>query len=424
MNNERLETFASTTNSTFVDQLKKNINNDNFNYYNNLDNSVNEENLKNQVKILQNKITILTKRINIYENEYFTKNQYFTEQMKNFGIIEKNYKNQIDNLNLSIEELKKENEILKRKIGKNINNENERNLSNHKIIEYEINNLENQKQVNNLINLVREYSKEISKLKEENFNLKNETYNNNMLNQNNLNYKNNDYIIMHISNYINNELYLINQWIDTYIGDYYDKNYEVPSLLNDDSFYNDNLIFKLKNYLQIDLLKNTLEKSRNNINCLLNQNEKNLIEYKNLFKQIENQNFKLKNELSDLKRQLMDLNYGKNVENNNRTNENENNKLKSILIKSKEMNDKYLNEIYLIISNELNDILKDFNFQFFHNKIISNNFINFNNLNEMLNNSLDCLIQFIQSLKYDYIKIKQENLNYLNEKINNNFIMN
>jgi hypothetical protein len=255
MNNERLETFASTTNSTFVDQLKKNINNDNFNYYNNLDNSVNEENLKNQVKILQNKITILTKRINIYENEYFTKNQYFTEQMKNFGIIEKNYKNQIDNLNLSIEELKKENEILKRKIGKNINNENERNLSNHKIIEYEINNLENQKQVNNLINLVREYSKEISKLKEENFNLKNETYNNNMLNQNNLNYKNNDYIIMHISNYINNELYLINQWIDTYIGDYYDKNYEVPSLLNDDSFYNDNLIFKLKNYLQIDLLK-------------------------------------------------------------------------------------------------------------------------------------------------------------------------
>ena len=424
MNNERLETFASTTNSTFVDQLKKNINNDNFNYYNNLDNSVNEENLKNQVKILQNKITILTKRINIYENEYFTKNQYFTEQMKNFGIIEKNYKNQIDNLNLSIEELKKENEILKRKIGKNINNENERNLSNHKIIEYEINNLENQKQVNNLINLVREYSKEISKLKEENFNLKNETYNNNMLNQNNLNYKNNDYIIMHISNYINNELYLINQWIDTYIGDYYDKNYEVPSLLNDDSFYNDNLIFKLKNYLQIDLLKNTLEKSRNNINCLLNQNEKNLIEYKNLFKQIENQNFKLKNELSDLKKQLMDLNYGKNVENNNRTNENENNKLKSILIKSKEMNDKYLNEIYLIISNELNDILKDFNFQFFHNKIISNNFINFNNLNEMLNNSLDCLIQFIQSLKYDYIKIKQENLNYLNEKINNNFIMN
>ena len=424
MNNERLETFASTTNSTFVDQLKKNINNDNFNYYNNLDNSVNEENLKNQVKILQNKITILTKRINIYENEYFTKNQYFTEQMKNFGIIEKNYKNQIDNLNLSIEELKKENEILKRKIGKNINNENERNLSNHKIIEYEINNLENQKQVNNLINLVREYSKEISKLKEENFNLKNETYNNNMLNQNNLNYKNNDYIIMHISNYINNELYLINQWIDTYIGDYYDKNYEVPSLLNDDSFYNDNLIFELKNYLKIDLLKHTLEKSRNNINCLLNQNEKNLIEYKNLFKQIENQNFKLKNELSDLKRQLMDLNYGKNVENNNRTNENENNKLKSILIKSKEMNDKYLNEIYLIISNELNDILKDFNFQFFHNKIISNNFIHFNNLNEMLNNSLDCLIQFIQSLKYDYIKIKQENLNYLNEKINNNFIMN
>ena len=424
MNNERLETFASTTNSTFVDQLKKNINNDNFNYYNNLDNSVNEENLKNQVKILQNKITILTKRINIYENEYFTKNQYFTEQIKNFGIIEKNYKNQIANLNLSIEELKKENEILKRKIGKNINNENERNLSNHKIIEYEINNLENQKQVNNLINLVREYSKEISKLKEENFNLKNETYNNNLLNQNNLNYKNNDYIIMHISNYINNELNLITQWIDTYIGDYYDKNYEVPSLLNDDSFYNDNLIFKLKNYLQIDLLKHTLEKSRNNINCLLNQNEKNLIEYKNLFKQIENQNFKLKNELSDLKRQLMDLNYGKNVENNNRTNENENKKLKSILIKSKEMNDKYLNEIYLIISNELNDILKDFNFQFFHNKIISNNFIHFNNLNEMLNNSLDCLIQFIQSLKYDYIKIKQENLNYLNEKINNNFIMN
>ena len=63
---------------------------------------------------------------------------------------------------------------------------------------------------------------------------------------------NNDSIIITIPNYVNKKINLITQWIDTYIGEYYDKNYPIISLLKEEiNEYNDNnnIYSQLKNCL-------------------------------------------------------------------------------------------------------------------------------------------------------------------------------
>ena len=453
MNIDRLDTIPSSTNITYPHSIKKNIsfktfdeiNNENENNNDNLlnNNKSLEEKLLFQNQNLQNKIVVLTGRINVYENEYLEKTNYLTEQIKNFNVIEMNYKNQIDNQNRMIEELEKENQELKNQIKeidlqlknnkkedlKNKNNNNKiNNIPKFNFNENENNNFESNNQIRDLINLIKEYSKEISKLKQENFDLKSNKNNfSNFNNQNDMTLNsNNDSIIMSISNYVNNEINLINQWIDTYIGDYYDKNYPILSLFSEEinEFNEKNILFsQLKHCLQFDLLKNTLEKSRNKINNYLNQNETNVIEYKILLKQTESRNVELKNELNNLKLELMNINKNRFI-NEEQINQNKNkkiiNKFESNLNQSKDNNEKYLNSLYEMISKELNDTLKDFHFKAFHDKLI-NNYANLNNINEKLNDSLDRLIQFNQYLKYDYVKTKEENLNYLNEKASAKF---
>ena len=454
MNIERLDTFPSSTNITYPHSIKKNIsyktfdeiNNENNNYMNN-ENLLNnkksfEEKLMFQNKNLQNKIVVLTERIKVYENEYLEKTNYLTEQIKNFNVIEMNYKNQIDNQNLIIEQLEKENQELKNQINEiDLNRKNNKkenitgkiyynkiNIPTQNINENENKNIESENQVSDLINLIKEYSKEISKLKQENFDLKSNKNNfNELYNQNDMNlYNNNDSIIIAISNYVNKEINLINQWIDTYMGEYYDKNYPILSLLNEEinESNNKNILYsQLKNCLQFDLLKNTLENSRNKINNYLNQNETNVIEYKILLKKLESRNLELKNELNNLKQELFNLNNNRFI-NEEQINQNKNikliNEFKSNLNQSKVYNEKYLNSLYEMISKELNDTLKDFHFKAFQDKLI-NNYENFNNIKEKLNDSLDKLIQFNQYLKYDYVKTKEENLNYLNEKASAKF---
>ncbi len=455
MNIERLDTFPSSTNITHPHSIKKNIsyktfdeiNNDNNNENNNgnlLNNQKSlEEKLLFQNKNLQNKIVVLTERIKIYENEYFEKTNYLTEQIKNFNIVEINYKNEINNQNLKIEQLEKENKELKNKINGielNSKNNNKENINDNiyynklnnipklNFNENENNNIDTENKVKDLINLIKEYSKEISKLKQENINLKSNKNNiNNLYNKNDMNlYNNNDSIIIAISNYVNKEINLINEWIDTYIGDYYDKNYPIISLFNEGiNEFNDNNILssQLKDCFQFDLLKNTLEKSRNKINNYLNQNEANVVEYKILLKKTESRNLELKNEINNLKQELFNLDknrFIKEEEMNQNKNKQLRNEFKLNLNQSNVYNEKYLNSLYEMISKELNDTLKDFHFKAFHDKLI-NNYANLNNINEKLNDSLDRLIQFNQYLKYDYVKTKEENLNYLNEKASAKF---
>ena len=461
MNIDRLDTFPSTTISTILPPSSKRIHTFRTNEEINFDNSIQnskislEENLKNQNKNLQNKITVLTGRIKVYENEYFEKTNSLNNQIKNLNIIEMNYKNQIDKQNIIIENLKKENGFLKNQINEmeenvsklkneiknlyrvNLKNENKidkpKNYQKNKIIEVpkivfkekEINNPETERQVRELIHLVKQYSKEINKLKNENLNLSktlnfNESIFNKSVNLNNISFLYNDSFLLPIANFMNNEINLICKWIDTYMGDNYDKNYDIPSLINEEiNFFSDihdsnNLNLKLNNYLQFDLLKKSLEKSRNKINNILNQNERKLIEYKTLLKEMKIKNSELKGEINQLNNEITNLKDNKLKSSNNnqidkQKNENKINELKEIFSKTKEENEKFLTHLYDIILKELNDILRDDTFKSFHKNIL-NNFDNFNNINDMLNDSIERLIQFLLFLKNEYAKIKNEKI--------------
>ena len=430
-----------------------------------------EENLKNQNKNLQNQITVLTGRIKVYENDYLEKTKSLTNQIKNFSITEMNYKNEIENKNKIILKLQNENKYLKEQINEmeeiflslkkevksllinqTLNNNNNKNKINNmnishstnqnnkiitvpKLIVKEKENPETERRLNELVNIVKQYSKEISKLKKENLNLSNslQTYNFQNNNSNLSTLQNDDSLLMKISNIINNELYLITQWVETYMGDDYDKNFEVPSLFNDgeNNFNEDDFINKINNCIQINNLKNCLEKSRIKINSILNKNEKESLDYQTLLKQTEFKNSQMKEEMIKLKQELFnmntkDLNLNQicnDLEKENKKNEDLISELKSSIFQSKDINDKYLNNIYEVVTNEINDILKDNNFNAFHDKLLSNNNGNLNNISDMLSINVDKLVQFIQNLKYDYIKQKDDNIKFLNDKVNDTLKM-
>ena len=430
-----------------------------------------EENLKNQNKNLQNQITVLTGRIKVYENDYLEKTKSLTNQIKNFSITEMNYKNEIENKNKIILKLQNENKYLKEQINEmeeiflslkkevksllinqTLNNNNNKNKINNmnirkrsystnkiitvpKLVVKEKDNSENERRINELVNIVKQYSKEIAKLKEENLNLSQSLNNYNNLNNNTNSTltQNDDSLLMKIANIINSELYLITQWIETYMGDDYDKNFEVPSLFNDEdnNFNEDDLIVKINNCIQIPNLKNCLEKSRIKINSILNKNEKESLDYQTLLKQTEFKNSQMKEEVIKLKQELFnmntkDLNLNQicnDLEKENKKNEDLISELKSSILQSKDINDKYLNNIYEVVTNEINDILKDNNFNAFHDKLLSNNNGNLNNISDMLSINVDKLVQFIQHLKYDYIKQKHDNIKFLNDKVNDTLKM-
>ena len=430
-----------------------------------------EENLKNQNKNLQNQITVLTGRIKVYENDYLEKTKSLTNQIKNFSITEMNYKNEIENKNKIILKLQNENKYLKEQINEmeeiflslkkevksllinqTLNNNNNKNKINNmnirkrsystnkiitvpKLVVKEKDNSENERRINELVNIVKQYSKEIAKLKEENLNLSQSLNNYNNLNNNTNSTltQNDDSLLMKIANIINSELYLITQWIETYMGDDYDKNFEVPSLFNDgeNNFNEDDFINKINNCIQINNLKNCLEKSRIKINSILNKNEKESLDYQTLLKQTEFKNSQMKEEMIKLKQELFnmntkDLNLNQicnDLEKENKKNEDLISELKSSILQSKDINDKYLNNIYEVITNEINAILKDNNFNAFHDKLLTNNNEKLNNISDMLSINVDKLVQFIQHLKYDYIKQKDDNIKFLNDKVNDTLKM-
>ena len=423
-----------------------------------------EENLKIQNKNLQNQIIVLTERIKVYENDYIEKIKSLTSQIKNFGETEMNYKKQIQKLENENKYLKEQlNEMeeifisLKKEvksllINHTLSNNNSKNNINNKKRSHSINqknkiitvpklvvkekeNPEIERRLNELVNIVKQYSKEISKLKKENLNLSNslQTYNFQNNNSNLSTLQNDDSLLMKISNIINNELYLITQWVETYMGDDYDKNFEVPSLFNDEesNFDNDDINYKLNNCIQFPSLKNCLEKSRIKINSLLNKNEKEYIDMKNLLKQMEFKNNQMKEEINNLRKEVLDINTKdlnlnkiyNDLQKDNKKNENLISELKTTLIQSKNIYDKYLNNIYEVVNNEINETLKDNNFKAFHDKLLNINSGNLNNISDILSVNIDKMIEFIQNLKYDYIKQKDDNIKFLNEKVNDTLKM-
>ena len=418
------------------------------------DDQKNNSLISKQIKNYQNQILVLTKRIKEYEQDIINKNSKEENQMNEFMKIEINYKNELNEKNKKIKSLEEENKFLKEQLNtmennvdylknevKNLialNKENNSKKENANIINpketINFDLIENNNS-NDLLELIKKYSEEILNLKKQNEVLLNtinnqninNKKNNNMLNQKILN--NNESLLNNYSNEINNELYILSRWIETYLVCEFNKDFEVPPLISEDEIPNDKL-----NNINFNLLKKSLENAKNNLDNIINKKETEIIELENVLNEKELKYKQIKNEFFEIKKKLYDFNNEK-EELNKRLELNEkdkeyNNKnmgnIKLILNKEKENKIIYIKNIYSIINKEINSILQDINFKSYHQKLIANeDDIEKKeiNLEEKLINSLNKLVLFLDGLKYDYIQIKKENYEIITQKANDNYKM-
>ena len=418
------------------------------------DDQKNNSLISKQIKNYQNQILVLTKRIKEYEQDIINKNSKEENQMNEFMKIEINYKNELNEKNKKIKSLEEENKFLKEQLNtmennvdylknevknlialnkeKNSKKENANIINPKETINFDL--IENNNS-NDLLELIKKYSEEILNLKKQNEVLLNtinnqninNKKNNNMLNQKILN--NNESLLNNYSNEINNELYILSRWIETYLVCEFNKDFEVPPLISEDEIPNDKL-----NNINFNLLKKSLENAKNNLDNIINKKETEIIELENVLNEKELKYKQIKNEFFEIKKKLYDFNNEK-EELNKRLELNEkdkeyNNKnmgnIKLILNKEKENKIIYIKNIYSIINKEINSILQDINFKSYHQKLIANeDDIEKKeiNLEEKLINSLNKLVLFLDGLKYDYIQIKKENYEIITQKANDNYKM-
>jgi hypothetical protein len=411
--------------------------------------------LQKQNTNLQNQILILTKRIKEYEKDYIMHNDQKTNQIKEFAEIEKELNDQIKHKNEIINSLQEENNNLKIYI-----NQTEQDIN---LLKQEVKNLlesknkhEEEKQIEkNIINeksdelfdLLKKYSDEILYLKEQNKKLIN-SLNNNDKNINEISNENTMKIKLECRNEIskfekyindfaqeiNEELFVISQWIETYLGKEYDKGYEIPPLIND--LENKDCNCKI-NSVNFHLIKSALEKSTVNLNSIINAKETEIIRLNNIIQEKENKYNEIKKELIKAKNKHLELcseNDKLKIEKENDMKLVMNHKNIINILKQKDENSQmnnfnYLKDLYKIVQHELNLILSDVNFKAYHQKLINlkenenNDNIYQNNVNlieDKLNNLIMKFIEFVEELKYDYIQIKKENMSILLSKTNIN----
>ena len=404
-----------------------------------------EETLISQNKNLQSQIKILTQKINDYENEYLQKTARLSEQIRK---LNSGNATSVKESSKKVQGLQKENVFLKQSI-----NEMEKAISYFKkevkeLYKVQIKNealteqlkdvpsnilKEKDMKIAELVNLVKEYSNEIFKLKEENQNLNEEFEKAQTTNKKNAASTMNSTSVVNESNqiigeitaYVNSETNLISQWIETYLGTHYDKNFEVPKLTTEigmDYSKNNALVYNFEH------LKMSLENARNQINNLLNNEDTTTSEIQSLLTKSELKNTNYKKELAEAKKKIYTL-----KENEMKLNEiisSNNIKLEKMgnVISSMDSThnastaetSNYLNALYQIIHQEINSVLEDQNFKAFHTTLLchpksSNN--SFKNIQMILNSSLEHFIQFVNEMKYDYLQTKNENVKLLMNEI-------
>ena len=411
--------------------ITNSVNNDNFNF------------LQKQNKNLQNQISILTKRIKEYEKDYIMNNDQKLIQIKEFYEKEKELNNIIQEKNQLINKLNKENENLKfsfnqtekdlNMLKQDVKNVLELKKKSEAEKELEKNISENQSE--DLIDMMKKYSDEIFYLKEQNRKLIN---NLNMMTISNddkkINLSNQEEMKLRMErtkfeNFldvfvkeINEELFVISQWIETYLGREYDKGFEIPSLINniDDKVYN-----KKINQINFNLIKESLEKSTIQLNSVISNKENEIIKLNNIIKGKENEYKEIKKELirtKDKHKKLTNENDILKMEKENEVKMVLNHKtlledLRKNEEKCRDNNFSYLKEIYKTIQEELNLILSDENiFNLKESHDIYNNNVNDNYFEDKLNNLLIKFIEFVEELRYDYIQIKEDNMKILSSR--------
>ena len=321
---DSLNPSISENNQTI--NVEKNINS---NYFPNENDLINNNFfiLQRQNKNLQEQILILTKRIKEYEKDYITNNDKKTLQIKEFAEKEKELVNLINTKNEIINSLNDENNRLKIYINqteqdlnllrKEVKNLLELKIKREKDNELEKNIINNQNK--DFLDIMKKYSDEIIYLKEQNNKLVN---NLNLLTQNNndkyryiSNEENIKSKIMQskFENYlndfikeINEEIFVLSQWIETYLGKEYDKGYEIPSLIND--IDNNNIYMNKVNLINFNLIKSSLEKSIININSIINIKENEIIKLNNILKNKEDKYNEIKKDLVKVKDKYIELN--------------------------------------------------------------------------------------------------------------------
>ena len=437
----------------------KNIERENIDSDINMNNS-SEENfntLQHENKSLKKQIKLLTNRIQAYENDCMKDKRKCST--KEFSKLEIDLNKKINNKEQIINSIKQENKYLKKYINQMDNDidvikdevknllsikrekekkrEREREKENININNQNINSyksLQDNNDINdNLANLVKNYSNEITYLKQQNShlinNLKLMNYNNTIndeiskmkkIQEEEKNITNN------FAKEINKELFIISQWIETYLVNQYNYNnrYEIPSFFK--HFQKNNNINDKINLINFDILKESLEKSYIQFNSIINNKETQITNLTNIIKEKDNKYNELKLQLIQMKQYQTEINDEKERKRNFSSKS-----LSSNLTgKDKNINyNNYIKNLYEIIQKEINSILSDINLTVYHgnlidvkekdNFFIDSNYFNYNLLEEKLNNSLFKLIEFIEELKYDYLNIKNENIDVTKEKVNN-----
>ena len=392
-----------------------------------------EDNLQLQIDNYLKQITVLQDKIAYFENDYFTRTSNLNNQIQQYTINESKLKQQL-------QDRENENNYLKQQLSEMENSiiyfkeeiKKLNALHNQNQMKYQTENPN--KQVNDLVTLLRQYSNEIAALQNENLSLKQALTNNiNKFTLNESSYnQTNEQLFGEIITYLNNEFMLIVQWIDTYIGNNYDINYEVPSLFTE-HHETENHIYS---YFNLDSIKDCLENVRSKITNEFNVQNTHIYELKELLSQYKNKNANLKLEIAELYQKLQQNKsnvYG--VLNNSehlQTQSDKISKLELSLTNNQSDFISFLENMYTLISNELNSILKDVNYKCFHDTIRSVDLDIMNDLNGkkvqydvrnlqyLVSNAFDKLIRFLDELKYDYINCKEQNVRYLTDNLNRN----
>ena len=389
------------------------------------------QNYKNQIKILEEKVSY-------YENEHFQRTSTLTSKLKNITQNESKLTQELSHANIKLSKFEKENKYLKAQLSemeqsvltfkrevKELYKQIQSNAQNSSPISTTANStVEYDTRINEMISLLKQYSNEISKLKNENVNLSQtlSNYIHNPPTPREICEDNNDSSkVREITSMINTEILFISQWIDTYMSANYDKNFEVPSLLEEQS---ENTF-----YINFDMLKSSLENSRRRINEELNSQEKTLQDMKSMVSLSEVKQVQLKNEISELRNKIYFQNENEyqlkeQIQSNSKQLKAQNEKidyLSSSIDTMKKEYTSYLENIFNQISKEINNILHDSTFKAFHENIISTSEVTAGKTAKrvelLLSNSVDKLLQFIGELKFDYAKTKEENIKHLTDTI-------
>lgn len=358
-----------------------------------------EESLQLQIKNYRNQINVLQKKIEYYENEHFKKSSMLSSQIKYIGMNEGKLRNEIRQRDIMIEQYENQIKEMQMEIVRMENTINyykrkERDLCYKETIEctpistsYNEYDIPNEDKIKELVILLKQYSEEISKLKNEN----------NEMSISIEKYK-------QCNEEINNEIKLIAQWIDNYI-DNKELN-DVPSL------YHDNEI-KCVNF---DVLKLSVNKARQRISQIMKeQNEKNE-EMKSLLKEYQMNNASLKEELciaNENEYKIHDL-----LSNNETQLKLQSEKINSLDItidNIKRNHCVYIDTIYKSLHLQITSILNENFFKQFHPIFLSNQ--SQSSIEDLVSISLNQLLQFTNELMSSFISLKNENItNYYSSK--------